>query len=497
MKFAIWVLVAAAGLSLTALLASELLPQAALESQLAQFLKLTDPFRSWWFRLLLAVMASSLFVCIIQRGPMLVRQAFTHNWRTSKALFIGFPGAAHWTAADGSAQAADIMRRVGLKVREKPLDGGVALSGLSGGVSRLGPLLSHLGMLLLILGGLAASTTGSSEQVAGQAGDVFTKPEWGFSLRIDDFSIVYYPIALNQWVEAPNGQRGRVVQIAGDSARVSLGADDGDDHSQWFALDRLRNDFLLNDRTPYTGNIKSYITRATVMDPGGGDRFSRTIEVNHPLRINGWRFYQSSFDVSTRAGRTRVDSLKVLCRSAQFGDTTLFVAVSGMDQAIQLADGWRLKPLGFYPDFRLNSQNQPFSASGQLRNPAARFALVSDTGDSSAVYAFRMDIGGMGHSPTPWTLQIVDLIGVKAAGGMTTILTVNREGGRWLIWWGFILATLGLVFAYMTTHRQAWALILRRDDGRDDIYLAASTAKSDINFLDTLAQAVKQVKQPH
>ena len=82
MRFAIWILVLAAAMSLLALLIGEFLPPGTANSPIYQVLGLGDPYRSWWFRLMLATLALSLIVCIIERAPILFRQVFTRTIRT-------------------------------------------------------------------------------------------------------------------------------------------------------------------------------------------------------------------------------------------------------------------------------------------------------------------------------------------------------------------------------------------------------------------------------
>ncbi|HHE46570.1 MAG TPA: hypothetical protein ENL08_02560 [Bacteroidetes bacterium] len=359
------------------------------------------------------------------------------------------------------------------------MEEGTALAGCSGGLSRLGPLLSHIGMLLLIVGGLAASITGYQARVSGATGDTISRPEWDFDLRIDDFKLVYYPISLNQWVELPDGHRGRVTEIRHDSARVDLSSHPGLHESRWLLRDSLRNDFEVyrNGRlTPYQGNIRSYITRAELIKDGQ-PVLKRKIEVNHPLRYGGFRFYQTSFE--TGGGNIDVDTVVVLAVSEDNDSAVVRLAVRGEAEKLPWGD-LNLKAGEFFPDFKLDRNMQPFSASGELINPAVRVTLVGGGREIGAKWVFSHDFGGMGGSNMPLKLRIVDLTGVNSSrSGYATILEVKRDSGRWIIWMGFFCVTLGLVLTYSMTQRQAWAVVLRKPEGKDEIHLAYRNSRID------------------
>ncbi len=80
MKFAIWILVALGALSVVSMFAGELLPREEMARQggglgraLLDLFQMHDPFRSWWYRLLLGVLCLSLVACILERLPIIWR----------------------------------------------------------------------------------------------------------------------------------------------------------------------------------------------------------------------------------------------------------------------------------------------------------------------------------------------------------------------------------------------------------------------------------------
>jgi len=490
MKFAVWLLVAAAVLSLLALLVGEMLPSGATASPVAVFLGLGDPFRSWWFRLLLGVLSLSLLVCVIERAPSLFKQAFLRTFRTEPGALEGFPAYAKFTTTDGEKQAYAILKQLGLSIQKQTTANGVALSGTAGGLSRLGPLLSHFGMLLLIIGGLAVSLTGTSTQVQGVRGDVISLPEWGFQIRIDGFRIEYYPVGLNMWVDLEDGRRGKVEEVRADSARVTFGAHAGD-RGKWYQKSRLKTDFDVPNEsgslTPYTGNVKSYISSVTVLD-GDRELYSKEVSVNSPLRQGGFRFYQSSFQPTSAT--TAVDTVE-LHAEGDGGHADLLLKVGGGRVALPWGD-FEVGVSEFYPDFRMDENFKPFSASPDLRNPAARVQLFKAGALVTQSWAFG---GAGGHSTGAGTVgfSIADLKGLRReSGGFATILSVNHDNGGFLVWAGFLIMTLGLMLVYTMTQRQGWAVIVRRGDGRDDVYVAGASMRDHERFMVIWDRALRE-----
>jgi len=471
MRFAIYLLVITALLSLVSMLVQEFLPQGIARSNLINIFGLNDPFRSWWFRSLLAVLSVSLSVCIIQRGPQMIKQAFERRFITDPALLKSMTGYIRFESADGVEEVRRRFKRLRLSVRTDSSEKLTALTGMSGGLSRIGPLLNHLGMLLLILGGLALSITGSSDTVSGAAGDTLRMPEWDFALRIDDFRIIYHPLSPNQWVEIPGGRRGKVLQIEADSAEVEISSHKEHKHSHWFPLGDLKNDFMAvqsGRSTPYQGNVSSYLTSATMI-VDDSMFFEHRIEVNHPLRFHGFRFYQSSFE--TGGVITEVDTVTLKVQSETHGETTVKLVVDGNEVILPWGD-FSLSAGKLFPDFRLDRNMQPHSASGQLVNPAVKVKVRRDCEEIGERWVFTYPFGGMREDELLINMQIVDLNVVKTTpAGYITVLNVRKDSGQWLIWMGFIFATIGLLFAYGMTHRRAWAVVERQPDSRDVVHL--------------------------
>ncbi|MBM3326011.1 MAG: cytochrome c biogenesis protein ResB [Calditrichaeota bacterium] len=482
MKFAIWILIITAGLSLLALLVNEFLPPQVSTVGWYRKIGIVDPFRAWWFRALLGLLSLSLLVCVVERAPKQFRLAFQRLFRTRPSQFADAKNYIKTTSLDGIALGEKFLKELGLSFHRRDGEGWTALSGMSGGLSRLGPLALHIGMLALIVGALIASLTHYSARVSGSAGREIELPEWGFKVRVDTFFLDYYPAGVNMWVETAEGLRAKVRAVYGDSADVNIMGHQNKEIVQRYAISDLRADFLVSERgkpAPYQGNVRSYISDVTVIDDGREVRRQR-IEVNHPLRHNGYRFYQSSFE--TAEAHRHIDSLIIHCASDEFGQARVTAPVSGPSQPLPWG-GFSISVVQFYPDFRLDEQMRPFSISGDLNNPVARIKLLLNDDELGSAWAFSGMMGHSGSGGLPVSFILADVAGVETiGGGYTTIFDVNREQGREFIWLGITLATLGLLIAYIFDHRLAWVLAILKSNGTYELHLAGGSRREGNYF---------------
>lgn len=484
MKFAVWLLVVIAVLALFALVLEEFLPVGASQSNIISLFQLSDPFRSLWFRIILGLLTLSLTVCIIERGPKLIKQAIKISLINDIESLEKFNSYIQLEMLNGEKRVVDHFRSLRLKIRSEAGDEKVIIGASSGRISRLGPLLSHLGMLLLIIGGLIVSLTGQSFQLRGSAGETLKHPDMDFNVLIKDFEIIYHPIAINQWVELSDGRRGKIVSLSGDSAQVRFSHGSGNLQDRWTAVDSVKNNFLLSRNgqlTPYQGNVKSYVTHAVIVD-AEEEQSQTAIEVNHPLRYRGYRFYQSSFETGGAKSIVDTVSVRIQRNDTDLIDVDLCLAVD----TVSIWDDYIIVAERFLPDFRLDLNMQPFSASGDLNNPALQVSLFKDSHRVGKKWIFNRPFGHMGGDDLPFTIQIIKLGGIETSrAGYVTVLDVKREKGGFFIWMGILFATIGVILIYGLQFRQVWAVIVNNKDERCTIHLAANCRKTDSRFLDS------------
>ncbi|MBP6874453.1 MAG: cytochrome c biogenesis protein ResB [Candidatus Eisenbacteria bacterium] len=381
----------------------------------------TSPFRSFFFRTLLALLSLSLLACTIKRWRVHWRRAWSLP-AASPELFAS-PAALRWKtrAADPAPQARRLLAARLFRVREGVDDpaGSITFAAARFSFAEMGSVLAHVGLLLLVIGGIVMASTGSSQMVWMQPGDEAPLGASGAVLRLEEFRIETTPT-------------GRIADYV---SRVSLHRPDA-----------------RPSQTPATE------TRTT------------DIEVNHPLRHAGVSVYQAAY----RRNPTRVRGLELLFDwnaieelgfIARHGGTSQaaghqqltaqmanpMTVVVPWDSMLALPDSpFKVAIDTFLADFRIDEGGAGL-ASDEFNNPAAR--ILTFVGDSLAGRAWYFAM----HPDMPvgtglvLPLRITDIDPEWMTG-----LEISTHPGSGFIWAGISIMTLGTLLAFLFRREHAW-----------------------------------------
>jgi cytochrome c biogenesis protein len=447
MKFAIWILVALGILSVFSMFAGELLPkeQAAgpggIGRALLDIFQMHDPFRSWWYRLLLGVLCLSLFACILERLPII--------WRL-------------WTKEPPTS--ADWLRNIHHGIERSVVASREALThklhgwnwrlksdtlwiGEHGRVAMWGPLFTHIGLLLLGVGALAGSFGGVTERAGGFSGETVGLEGQPFIVRIDSFRINYYPLQPGQWVQVDGEWVGRLERQQSNGSWLVRQASRGEEGEIVpVEANHIRNRFN-NDMD--RANIQRYSSWVTVIDNGQEVR-KQEVAVNSPLRYKGYRFYQSSYDPDNPRVVGQYDGLRLaLTDSTGQGRDTLTLK-PGVEMAIP-GDTLRVTAGELLPHFKLGQQGA-YSESAEFVNPAVQLTFHGPRGFEKTQWAF-LKFPAMEQGPGRYGYRVASLVNQRANAEVATIFEIKHTHGGWILWAGFLIGTLGLLLSSYFFHR--------------------------------------------
>ncbi|MCK4415124.1 MAG: cytochrome c biogenesis protein ResB [Candidatus Eisenbacteria sp.] len=392
-----------------------------------------QPFRCIFFRTLLALLSLSLLACTIKR--------WRHHWRRALTVLpppagiFDAPATRRWTTRmdPRHEELTGFLKKRFFAVRLRAGDDRLTLSATRFGVSELGSVITHVGLLLLIVGALVMASTGFSELVWMRPGDTVTIPQPGFQVTLEDFRI-------------ETTSAGRV------SAYISSVA--------------LREDTTLVERTE--------------------------IKVNKPLRHRGYSLYQSSY----RQDPTKVHSIDVVLDLGSLGaGDGAGERGAGEEVPAQTPEGMPgrqaipnrfLEPLTvtvpwgerialpetpyavaidtFFADFRIGEEG-PGLDSNEPRNPAALLRFYKGDSLAGRTWYFllhpQMPVGTGPDLP----MRIADYSPQLTAG-----LEVATHPGSGWVWAGFAFVSLGTVLVFLLRREQLW-LRLRTVGSRREIAL--------------------------
>lgn len=212
-------------------------------------LGLNQVYRTWWFLALLILFGSSLTACTFKRQlPALRWFSRTWNFYTQPRQFQKFALSAEFQTGSFD-QLVPLLEQRGYRVFQQDQ----SLYAHKGLVGRIGPIVVHLGILVILLGGIAGAFTGFFAQEMVPSGETFQIQ------NITEAGALAAPQFPKDW-----------------SVRVNR-----------FWIDYLPD-----------GNIDQFYSDLSVLDRQGQEVKRKTIHVNEPLRYHGVTLYQADWAIA-------------------------------------------------------------------------------------------------------------------------------------------------------------------------------------------------------
>lgn len=313
---------------------------------------MTHAYSSWWYLTLLLLITASLVICSLERFVPLWRAVQQPNPAPDKAfvrrLKIGFTFPARGEAPYGELAQALRARRY-LVIEQ---DG--RLYADKGRWGRWGPYITHIGLLLVLVGAGMRALPG---------------------------------VYLEQFIWVRDGE---IVKVPGSDFYVeSLG----------FEVEYYE-----------TGQPKSYKTHTRVIGPDGSAVKTGTIAMNRPLAHNRVELYQSSY--AAELGRADVALV-----DRQSGDEIGRFALDLIQpQPAYTVGGYRLELVAYYPDFSIGEDGKPTTRSGRANNPGMILQVTPPEGERFLTWFFPLYPDMEFDDTTPVRLATRDVTTVFTSG---------------------------------------------------------------------------------
>ncbi len=380
-------------------------------------LQLTRLYRSPWYLGLLVLFALNIVVCSLTRIGAKWRKAFgpaepvdAQSLMTSKVKNRFRLSLALGEAGD---RVTRLLRARRYRVSRDGSGGRVFLLARKKRLGGLGSDVVHLGLLVILAGGLISGLAGRRSDLALREGETAAVPGAAFSVRLDKFETEYYP----------------------------------------------------------QGGVKDWKSTVSVIENGAAVA-SRVVEVNHPLTHRGVSFYQTSYGYDWDAPRLGLEVRK----RADASFMRPVTLKPGETVAIDDPDLSRISVRGFVPDFVIGEGSQVQSRSNEPRNPAALVEAWKGEERVFAGWVFaKYPDFGEGHtgagapSPLAVVLKTYD-------AAPYSVLQAARDPGANFIWLGSLLVTAGLFLAFYWPPREV-RVVLEEAQGRVEVTAAGRAAK--------------------
>ncbi|MFP4462539.1 MAG: cytochrome c biogenesis protein ResB [Guyparkeria sp.] len=250
-------------------------------------LGLYDVYSVGWFVAILLFLLASTSACLIRNAPGFMRDIRSFRLNAQDKSLRAF---AHSRQYQSDLPAATIVERtqalfgqLGYKARVKERDGEILVAARKGGMNRIGYVLTHLGMVVILVGGLIDSKM--YLKTLNMLGVV--------EVETRDLPVSQVPEESHLPPGALAGFRGSVNIPEGKWGDVAfIGLKDG------YVVQNLPfkievEDFHIEHYD--TGMPKSFNSDLKLTDKETGEVIEETIRVNHPLKYKGYNIFQSSF----------------------------------------------------------------------------------------------------------------------------------------------------------------------------------------------------------
>ena len=393
---------------------------------LLHFLGVFDPYHSFWFVFLLGLLVINVAVCTLKRTRSVVTVAFRPTFRNTPESIAKLKPAAEMTVAENTADTVAAISAVLHRNHYR-----ISTAGSDAFFAAKGRW-NRMGYLFFHFGLIILMLGGLAIAV------------WGDSVFL--------------W-----GKQGDILQPAGAPFAVKI---------EKFEV-----------QTTPKGVIRDFGATLAVME-NDSVSFRRPVEVNSPLRYRGYTIYQHSYRVETMEAEALVFRF---IHASSPADTTVRVK---MGESIWLSEfRCEFEVLQYFPDFKMIGDSV-FSASDELRNPAALYRLRFTDGAEILQWSFIRFPDTRLSDTMPFAVQFVNV-----RPQLYTGLQVSRKPGRSLIWAGIILMTIGLVLSFYVFHRRLWILVMAKNPTRTVVYIGGDSHKNKSAFYHEFDKIVCQLKE--
>lgn len=404
-------------------------------------LGLSDMYSKWWYISLLAMIGISLVVCSLDRVIPLYK-ALKNQQVTKNRSFILRQRISHQQSLpeENSGEALDNLAEQLSQSRYKIRREGQSLLAEKGRVSRWGPYILHVGLIIFLLGTLPRLVPGWTleEFVWVREGQTRPIPNTPYFIK-------------NERAEVELYKESEIVQKREDQVP---------------AVKEWRTEVVLLKKNEETGKLEEVKRDVT--------------RVNHPLGYEGLIIFQQGFEVD------QVSALDLVVVDKKTGEESKAFRVDLFEPSkeYKLDQGITVSLLNYFPDFKMEGK-QPTTQSERPNNPAFVFEVETPKkpdGEKMWVIAGnKLDIDENRYEINLKKMHLTNESG----------LLVRTERGLWVILLGGIVAMIGLVMGFYWNHRRVW---VRWHEGA--LLIGAHTNKNWFGLRRELEKAADRAEIP-
>ncbi|WKA49637.1 cytochrome c biogenesis protein ResB [Planococcus liqunii] len=412
------------------------------------FLGFHDLYSSFWFIILVGMLAISLIIASLDRFVPLYRSL--KNQRVLRhASFMN----KQRIYAEGNG-AEDTLDKAEAKLKELKYNVSRDKNGLlaeKGRFSRWGPYVNHIGLIIFLVGVMLRMMPGFyvDETLWIREGETRAIPEApGYTLESKNFEMETYNTEDDAVFEEAIERVGAVAK-------------------------NYQTDVILykkpEDSLPGAADLEKIDESA--------------IRVNQPLKFDGYAIYQMDFKLNELKAMTFALTNKETEES--FGELTIDLINPKNDY--ELENGSTVKLLGYYPDFSGFENGEPQTATPLPNNPGFLVEMTTPEtpGGETSFITIQNTVEPLGENQYKLAFQSAETRDVSG-------LTIRKDRTLPILGLGGLIFMIGVAQGMYFNHRRFW--IQQKADG--EILLAGHTNKNWFGLKKDLDQVTEYASLP-
>ncbi|MBM7645336.1 cytochrome c biogenesis protein [Scopulibacillus daqui] len=390
-------------------------------------------YNSWWFVILLGLLGLSIIVASIDRFVPLHRalknQKVTRHDRFMKKQRL-FGVTLSNSPEKQLEMAAKALKEKRYRVKEE--DGNLFAE--KGRFSRWGPYVNHIGLIIVLIGGMLRFFPGmyTNEVLWLHEGETASVPGTHDQYYLTNHQFIF------QTYDPDDKKYKEALKDAGGAIAKNYQSN--------VTLYKAEGHPILGEE-PKLKKVKN-----------------AGVRVNHPLKFDHYQLFQSDY----RLGELYKMNFKLIDKRNNQPHGEISVNLFNPKRLYHLGKGFRIKLLDYFPDFYFNKKGEPASKSDNPNNPAFIFKMYSPDhpkGETNFI-AIKKNLEPLGKNDYKMVLS-----GLKTRN--VSGFVVKRDFTIWIVFAGAIIFLIGVAQGMYWNHRRIW---LKRKG--DDIWMSALTNKN-------------------
>ncbi|MFJ7667439.1 cytochrome c biogenesis protein ResB [Lysinibacillus sp. NPDC097195] len=395
-------------------------------------LGLSDLYSSWWFQILVGMLAVSIIVASLDRGIPLYKSLKNQRVKRHESFMKRQRIVAEGQVTASPEETLDKVEKKMTEMKYIVRRDGSALLAEKGRFSRYGPYINHVGLIIFLAGVMLRLVPGFyvDESIWVREGE--TRAITG----MEGYFIENHKFILETHDNTPQGEQLKQgVNVVAKNFQTDV------------TLYKQPEDAIAGD-TDNLEKVKDY-----------------SVRVNHPLKEDGYALYQMDY----RLNELKQMNFELVNKTTEQSLGKVEIDLTNPKKEYDLGNGTSVKLLVYTPDFSGFENGVPQTATSVPNNPAFLFKMTTPEtpeGETSFV-AIKQTLEPLGENQYKMKFESVETRNMSG-------FTIRKDRTIPILFIGGIIFMIGVAIGSYWNHRRLWLQV--EPDGR--VLMAAHVNKN-------------------